>query len=81
MMNYPVRIIREAEDKTFFRLIYRKDIIRRGLECLCQQGFMQGKDIRFTVLVVNPDPVCPCLPSAGFLIGEPQVFNGDYLLI
>lgn len=74
MVDDTVRIVRKTINNSFFRLVDREHVIRRGLERLCQQGFMQSQQILLSVLVVNLDPVCVRLPPSRIFIGEAEVF-------
>ena len=53
MMQNAVGVIRQSKYDPLFRLIDRERAVFGVFECTIFQRFMQGKDIRFTVLVVK----------------------------
>lgn len=80
-MDDAVGVIGQTVYLSFLWLVYREDVVSRGLESLGQQGFMQGKDIGFTVAVVHTHAIRVSFPTACLFIGSPQVLNAYYLSV
>ena len=81
MMNDSVRVIWQPGNQAFLWFKDCELMIFGRFESLILQTFMQGKKIRFTVLVMDADTIRTQLSLAGFFVRKTQVVDADYLVI